>query len=69
MRTSVASVLLLDALSELGLGESTIVVFVSDHGFHLGEHGGMWRKQSQFQESTRVPLIVRAAAMPDSPGP
>lgn len=52
--------LLLDALGELGLEESTIVLFVSDHGFHLGEHGGMWRKQSQFEESTRVPLIVRA---------
>ena len=52
--------LLLEALSELGLEESTIVVFVSDHGFHLGEHLGMWRKQSQFEESTRVPLIVRA---------
>ena len=51
--------LLLDAVRDLGLEESTIVVFVSDHGFHLGEHGGLWRKQTQFEESTRVPLIVR----------
>ena len=44
---------------ELDLERSTIVVFVSDHGFHLGEHGGLWRKHTQFEESTRVPLIVR----------
>lgn len=50
---------LMAALRELGLEKSTIVVFTSDHGFHLNEHGGMWRKQSQFEESTRVPLIVR----------
>ena len=51
--------LLIDTLTELGLDDSTIVVFVSDHGFHLGEHGGLWRKHTQFEESTRVPLIVR----------
>ena len=51
--------LLMDALVELGLDQSTIVVFFSDHGFHLGEHGGLWRKHTQFEESTRVPLIVR----------
>ena len=51
--------LLLDVLVELDLVDSTIVVFVSDHGFHLGEHGGQWRKHTQFEESTRVPLIVR----------
>jgi uncharacterized sulfatase len=50
---------LMQGLEALELAESTIVVFTSDHGFHLGEHGGMWRKQSQFDESIRVPLIVR----------
>ena len=51
--------LLMDALVELGLDQSTIVVFVSDHGFQLGEHGGLWRKHTQSEESTRAPLIVR----------
>ena len=50
---------LLAALEVLGLAESTIVVFTSDHGFLLSEHGGLWRKRYQFEESTRVPLIVR----------
>jgi len=50
---------LLYALKLLELDDSTIVVFASDHGFHLNDHGGMWRKSSQFEESTRVPLIVR----------
>ena len=50
---------LMAGLEALGLDQSTIVVFTSDHGFHLDEHGGLWRKQSQFEESTRVPLIVR----------
>ena len=50
---------LLQGLEELDLAESTIVVFTSDHGFQLNEHGGLWRKTYQFEESTRVPLIVR----------
>jgi iduronate 2-sulfatase len=48
------------ALEKNGLVENTIIVFTSDHGRHLGEHGGIYDKRSLFEESVRVPLIVAA---------
>ena len=47
----------LAALKENGLEEKTIVIFTSDHGYHLGEHD-FWAKVSLLEESTRVPLII-----------
>ena len=47
----------LDKLKETGLDKNTIVVFTSDHGYHLGEKGH-WQKQTLYDRATRVPLII-----------
>lgn len=48
---------ILDVLDETGLDENTIVLFTSDHGYHMGEHGH-WQKRTLFDNGTRVPLIL-----------
>ena len=47
----------LDKLKETGLDKNTIVVFTSDHGYHLGEKGH-WQKQTLYDRATKVPLII-----------
>ncbi len=46
------------ALKQAGLEDNTIVIFTSDHGYHLGEHD-FWAKVSLRDESAGVPLIIR----------
>jgi uncharacterized sulfatase len=47
----------LGELDRLGLRDSTIVIFASDHGYMLGQHQG-WQKTQLWEQSTRVPFII-----------
>jgi arylsulfatase A-like enzyme len=49
---------LLDTLDQLGLAEDTVVVFTSDNGHYLGEHG-LGDKRSLYEEALRIPLLAR----------
>ncbi len=49
---------LLDYLDDSGLASNTIVIYSSDQGFYLGEHG-WYDKRWMFEESLRMPFLIR----------
>jgi arylsulfatase A-like enzyme len=52
----------LDYLDENGLSENTLVIYTSDQGFYLGEHG-WFDKRFMYEESFRTPLLIRYPPM------
>lgn len=53
---------LLDYLDEVGLADNTIVIYTSDQGFFLGDHG-WYDKRFMYEESLRMPLLIRYPKM------
>ncbi|MCX6878093.1 MAG: sulfatase [Verrucomicrobia bacterium] len=49
---------LLDYLAQAGLAENTLVIYTSDQGFFLGDHG-LYDKRFMYEESIRMPFLVR----------
>ncbi len=47
----------LDALDQSGVADRTVIVFVADHGYHIGEHT-LWGKTSNFELDARVPFFI-----------
>lgn len=57
----------MDALDQSGLRDNTVVILTSDHGYHLGEKGILY-KNNPWEETTRVPLLIRLPGNEDHAG-
>ncbi|MFC1525578.1 sulfatase-like hydrolase/transferase, partial [Candidatus Latescibacterota bacterium] len=58
--------MILQALQESGQADDTIVVFTSDHGEQMGDHG-ILGKTVMYEESIKVPLVIRAPMLSKAP--
>lgn len=56
---------LVERLDELGLGEDTLIIYLSDNGYHLGSHG-LGNKITMHEESVRVPMWMRQRGMEEA---
>ena len=56
---------ILEKVDELDLGKDTIVAFLGDHGYHLGENG-IWAKSTVFEVATHVPLMISIPGRTDT---
>lgn len=56
---------LLDALEAKGITDDTIIVYTSDHGEHMGEHG-LWWKQTFYEAAVGIPMIFAGPGVPQN---
>ncbi|MCY3746473.1 MAG: sulfatase-like hydrolase/transferase, partial [Acidobacteria bacterium] len=54
---------ILSALDQSGQADNTVVVYVSDHGDMMGDHG-LWTKQVMYEASAGIPPIVAGPGVP-----
>jgi iduronate 2-sulfatase len=58
---------IVDHLEKVGLADNTMLIFHGDNGWNLGDHG-MWCKQSNFETTTRAPLLFHVPWLPQTFG-
>lgn len=58
----------LEAFDRHGFGKNSIIVLWGDHGWHLGDHG-LWAKHTNYEQATRIPLIIAAPGVPGNTRP
>ena len=58
---------MLDAVEDNGLSESTVIMFVGDHGYQMGEHSE-WLKNNNFEISHRAPMLLHVPGVIDQVG-